>query len=86
MWLNFNFRNVNYPQYRKYKNNKSYFKIISAEGFEEIRATGEKYFLYQFTAKILPDRNFISDMLQNHNDYWEIITESEYNSAKINHV
>ncbi|MBL7892637.1 MAG: hypothetical protein JNL63_08400 [Bacteroidia bacterium] len=77
---------MNYPQYRKYKNNKSYFKISSAETFEEIRATGNKYFLYQFTAKILPDRNFISDMLKNHEGNWEIITELEYSTVKINHV
>lgn len=76
---------MNYPQYRKYKNNKSYFRINSEETFDEIRATGNKYFLYHFTAKILPDRNFISDMLKNTGGNWETITESEYNSIRISH-
>lgn len=76
---------MNYPQYRKYKNNKSYFKISSPDTFEEIRATGDKYYLHMFTAKILPDRNFISDMLHNYEEHWEAITESEFKSIKLNH-
>lgn len=54
--------------------------------FEEIKIVGEKYFLYQFTARILPDRNFISDMLHNYNDNWDVITETEYDKIKSTHV
>lgn len=68
-----------FPQYRKYKNNLSYFKIISETQFEELKTTGNKIDFYEFEAKILPDRNFIQDMLNNTNDYWKEISESEYN-------
>ena len=77
---------MNYPQYRKYKNNKSYFKISSSEMFEEILVSGTKHTLHEFTAKILPDRNFISDMLHNYSENWEAITEAEYNAIKATHV
>jgi len=69
-----------FPQYRKYKNNKSYFKITSSDSFEEISSIGSKFFFTNYTAKILPDRNLISDMLVNYGDHWLIIDEEEYNS------
>lgn len=79
-------RTLNFPQYRKYKNNKNYFKIISENAFEEIRAIGDKYFIYQFTVKILPDRNFIADMLNNNGDFWETISEEEYLTVRSTRV
>ena len=53
---------MTYPQYRKYHNNKGYFKIISPIEWEEIQVVGTKYILHQFVVKIMPDRNFIYDM------------------------
>ena len=69
---------VIYPQYRKYKNNKSYFKIIAKDEFEEIQILGTNYTLHHFKAKILPDRNFISDMLFDYENHWDVIKEEEY--------
>ncbi len=77
---------MNYPQYRKYKNNKSFFKISSPETVEEIQKIGDKYIVHKLTAKILPDRNFISDMLFDYTDNWDLITEDEYISFRANHV
>lgn len=72
-----------FPQYRKYKNNKSYFKILSNDKFEEIIVrNGDKYFYHEFTAKILPDRNLISDMLSSYMAHWDVITEEEYEAIK----
>jgi len=50
---------ITYPQYRKYSNNKSFFKIISPEIFEEIQVLGKKKRLHKFEAKILPQKNII---------------------------
>lgn len=77
---------MNYPQYRKYKNNKSYFKISSPEIVEEIQQVGDKYVLHTLTAKILPDRNFIADMLFDYTENWDLITEDEYISFRASHV
>ena len=74
--------NTTYPQYRKYKNNKSYFKVISSEIFEEIQVLGSKKTIHIFEAKILPDRNYISDLTFNYQNHWIICKESEYESLR----
>lgn len=73
---------ITYPQYRKYSNNKSYFKIISPTQFEEIKITGSSKKLHLFEAKILPDRNFISDMTFDCKGNWLKIDQSEYERVK----
>ena len=73
---------MTYPQYRKYKNNQSYFKIISKNEFEEIKWENNTWKVYCFEAKILPDRNFIHDMTFDYENHWEIITENEFEELK----
>jgi hypothetical protein len=73
---------ITYPQFRKYPNDKSYFKIISAAEWEEIQVIGNKYILHQFTVKIMPDRNYLHDMTFDFKDNWVAITEDEYESSK----
>jgi hypothetical protein len=75
-------KKVTYPQYRKYANEKSYFKIISESKFEEIQVFGNKITLHRFEAKILPDRNYIYDLTFNYSDYWLICNENEYKSLR----
>lgn len=67
-----------YPQYRKYPNDKAYFKIISATEWEEIQVVGSKSFLHHFIVKILPDRNYIYDMTFDYKRNWVAIDETEY--------
>lgn len=67
-----------YPQYRKYLNGRSYFKIISVTEWEEIQIIGSKHMLYSFTVKIMPDRNYLYDMTFDYKDNWEVIKEEEY--------
>jgi hypothetical protein len=71
-------KTASYPQYRKYKNNKAYFKIISEKEWEEIQVLGTKYILHTFTVKILPDRNFLYDMTFDFENNWDQIEEDEY--------
>lgn len=73
---------ITYPQYRKYKNNKVYFKIISANEWEELHLLGNKVTLHPFVAKILPDRNYIADMTFDYKENWDAIEESEYEEVK----
>ena len=73
---------INYPQFRKYKNNKSFFKITSEKEWEEIQIIGSKFILNQFTVKIMPDRNFIQDMTFDYKVNWDVISEEEYFSHR----
>jgi len=73
---------ITYPQYRKYSNNKSFFKIISPEKFEEIQVLGKKKTLHRFEAKILPDRNFIYDLTFDYKTNWILCDLSEYEELR----
>jgi hypothetical protein len=71
-----------YPQYRKYANNKVYFKIISKTSWEEVHHAGKRYTLHHFDAKILPDRNFLHDMTYEYENNWQKIDADEYELIK----
>lgn len=49
--------------------------------FEEIQFVGKNCFFHKFTAKILPDRYLIKDMLELSEGRWIEISESEYDSV-----
>jgi len=67
-----------YPVYRKYSNNKSYFKVLGPALFEEVQIIGRYYTEHLYEAKILPDRNFIADMIAMEGGAWEEVTADEY--------
>lgn len=69
---------MEFPIYRKYKNNKHFFKIISMDEFEELFFIGKKLIVTLHRVTILPDRNFISDLLNDIGNTAEIATEEEY--------
>lgn len=69
---------MEFPQYRRYKNKQSYFKILSNEEFVEYKLTANKLESHRFTVKILPDRNYLQDMLHNYQPYWEVVSEDEF--------
>ncbi|MCL4856829.1 MAG: hypothetical protein KJZ55_06115 [Flavobacteriales bacterium] len=71
---------MDYPQYRKYKNNQSYFKIKSATEFDEIKREANSWKIYSFKAAILPDRNYILDMTTDYSLYWDKITAEEFDA------
>ncbi|MFN8115590.1 MAG: hypothetical protein U0W65_05715 [Bacteroidia bacterium] len=68
-----------FPAYRKYKNNKNFFKIINKNEFEEISFIGSKVIVTKHLAKILPDRNLIADLLYDSN-IADQSTQEEYES------
>ena len=69
---------MQFPQYRKYKNMETYFKIISEKEFEEIKVVGKKYILHTVKAEQYPERLRIQDMLENEEELWDVITEEEF--------
>lgn len=75
---------MEFPQYRKYKNNKHFFKITSYSEFEEIHFIGTKTLVTKHHAKILPDRNLIQDLLHDVGKTCEMSSEDEYKNH-LNH-
>lgn len=75
-------KTIIYPQYRKYPNNKAYFKILSDKAWEEIQVIGEKHVLHSFEVKIMPDRNLLHDMTFDYEGNWVKIEEDEYDRIK----
>tara|TARA_Y100000782_G_C10182620_1_gene264750 strand:- start:3887 stop:4141 length:255 start_codon:yes stop_codon:yes gene_type:complete len=56
-------KDVNFPVYRKYDNNKSFFEILSMTEFIEHKTLGSHYERIHIIAKQLPERNLISDLV-----------------------
>lgn len=75
------FEDIHFPVYRKYKNGKSYFKIISRNEFEEIQLIGSKKIINRITATQLPEMNHVYDLVYNKELALEVTLE-EY--EKIN--
>ncbi|MEO8761567.1 MAG: hypothetical protein ABI388_09145 [Bacteroidia bacterium] len=73
---------IKYPQYRKYKNGLSYFKISSPILMEEIKVVGSKLFTYQIEAKQYPEKVFINDLLLHFAEFADEITEIDYEKIK----
>lgn len=75
-------KTITYPQYRKYPHERTYFKIISKDEWEEIQVMGTKFSIHQFRVAILPDRNYIYDLTFDYEKNWIKITEEEYEDVK----
>ena len=69
---------MKFPQYRRYKNGLSYFIITDLSHFEEYKLLGNTLEKYSIEATILPDRNFIQDMLTDYSAYWEKIDQKTF--------
>ena len=67
-----------FPQYRKYSNGQSYFKIVSETEIIELKIIGSMYALYHIHAKILPERVMIADLLYGYKSFAEVIDEQAY--------
>lgn len=72
------FEDIQFPVYRKYKNNNSFFKILSRTSFEEIQHIGSKAKLNSITATQFPEMNHIYDLVYNYMAFGSEITENEW--------
>ena len=69
---------MDFPQYRKYKNIETYFKIISENKFEELSLFRNKFVKYSIEAKQYPEMLRIMDMLNCEEGIWEVVEEAVY--------
>lgn len=63
------FEDIQFPQYRKYSNNKNFFKIISPKEFEEIQVIGSKKLHRKVVATQFPEMNLIIDLVTLANEF-----------------
>lgn len=66
--------------YRKYSNNKAYFKVLSPVAFEEVSVVGRSYCMATYESPILPHRNLIADMLACKGGHWQVIDAAQYDA------
>ena len=71
-------KQMSFPQYRKYANDRTYFKINSEDAFEELNIFGKYFTISAFNANILPDKNLLQDMLHKYEETWEKIEEQDF--------
>lgn len=71
-------KEVKFPVYRKYPHNRTWFKVLGDDQFEELQVLGERYTLIHHKATILPDFNYIIDLVHNYEPYWEPVTEEAW--------
>lgn len=67
-----------FPQYRKYSNNRSWFKILDESSFEELIISGKNYNVKSFKVLTFVDRNMMMDMLADNGKNWMVITGADY--------
>jgi hypothetical protein len=70
-----------FPLYRKYPNNKSYFKVLTELHFIELQIIGKYFRMEEFVAKIMPDRYLVSDMIDLSQGFWVSSSEEEYEAV-----
>ena len=70
------FEDIQFPQYRKYSNNKNFFKINSPKEFEEIQVIGAKKLHRKVIATQFPEMNLILDLVSFANEF-VLMSESE---------
>jgi hypothetical protein len=75
------FDDISFPVFRKYKNNKHFFKIVSRNYFEEAQIIGKKVIIHKIEARRLPEMNQLYDLVYNYREFGSEITENEYLEA-----
>ncbi len=71
-----------FPQFRKLKNNKSYYKITSERTFIELQSIGDGFFKIDIKASKYPEIILIQDMLNFSNNY-KLSSEEEFNTIQV---
>lgn len=70
--------NIDYPQYRRLSNFRSYYRITGPSFAEEIQVMGSSYMIHNIEAKILPERLLIQDMISGQDGVYIPVSSDEY--------
>jgi hypothetical protein len=69
---------IDFPLYRKFSDNKTFYKIHSPKSFLEIKLMGKFYFRNEIEAKQFPEMLLINDMIKLEVGEWIAIDENEF--------
>jgi hypothetical protein len=69
---------VTYPVYRRYPHGNTWFKVLAEDQFEELQVLGKHFSLSMHQASILPDFNYINDLVHDYEPYWEPVTALQW--------
>jgi hypothetical protein len=72
---------MDFPQYRKYNNGSSFFKILSSKKFIEIQRIGNSSHQFEVEATQYPEMLRIEDMLTCKDGNWLVATEEEFENV-----
>ena len=67
-----------FPQFRKLRNGRSFYRIESETEMTEVQRVGTRLVIHRVEAKILPDRLLIQDLLSEASEQYEAISEEEF--------
>ncbi len=77
---------MDFPQYRKRFDQKSFYKIDNASTFEEVQLIGDKKFIHSINADKYFEKMRIQEMLLAENEMFLVSTEEEYNRIKSSQI
>jgi hypothetical protein len=72
---------MDFPQYRKRFDSKSFYKVINERTFEEVQLIGDKIFVHRIKADKYFEIVQIQDMLKAEGEMYLTSSELEYNKA-----
>lgn len=73
---------MDFPQYRKRFDNKSYYKIINERTFEEVQLIGDKVFIHNINAEKYFEIIRIQEMIEAEGEMYSVCTDIEYEKIK----
>lgn len=73
---------MDFPQYRKRFDNKSYYKIVNERTFEEVQLIGEKVFIHSIKAEKYFEIIRIQDMLTSEGEMYIPCSAFEYDQIR----
>ena len=69
---------MDFPQYRKRFDNKSFYKVTSFTTFEEVQLVGKRFLIHVVHAKKYFEQLQIQDMLASEMEMYQMSIESEF--------
>lgn len=70
---------MEFPQYRKLMNERSFYRIESLDSFTELQLVGSQVLVYSIKAQQYPEKLKILDMLEGNEPNYLISNETEFN-------
>ncbi len=73
---------MDFPQYRKRFDQKSFYKIVNKQYFEEVQLIGKKVFIHQIEAKKYFELLRIEEMIASEGALYKSCTKEEYENVR----